>query len=89
MFCIVWAAEHVLVIVHADDGLDNVSLPSQPPWRNLTRGAVTVSRFDPRSVGLVHDSLQDLVVTSAEESLALIQPKHWVESLGGDKKPGT
>lgn len=69
-------SEHVLV-VHADDGLDELSIAQPATVAELNKGAVTVSRFDPRSVGLVHDSLQDLVVTSAEESLALIR-----EALG-------
>jgi anthranilate phosphoribosyltransferase len=65
-------SQHVLVI-HADDGLDELSVAAPATIAELRHGTVTVWRFNPVSAGFRHDSVKDLAVSSAEESLALIK----------------
>lgn len=65
-------SEHVLVI-HADDGLDEISLSADTlaaEWRN---GEVHELRIQPEDFGYTRQSMGDLSVESAEESLQLIQ----------------
>lgn len=75
-------SEHVLV-VHADDGLDEISLATATTVAELKNGKVEVYRVQPEDFGLESQSLVGLTVDSAEESLALIQ-----DALGksGDKR---
>ncbi len=65
-------SEHVLV-VHAADGLDELSLASVTHIAELKDGAIAEYSLSPEDVGLTTQSLEGLSVTSAEESLALIK----------------
>ncbi|GAB3109317.1 anthranilate phosphoribosyltransferase [Aestuariicella hydrocarbonica] len=65
-------SEHVLV-VHADDGLDEISIASITTVAELKNGQVEVYRIQPEDFGLSSQSLVGLTVDSAEQSLALIQ----------------
>ena len=69
-------SEHVLV-VHAKDGLDEISIASETHIAELKNGVVTEYKIKPEDFGLKSQSLIGLTVTNAQESLALIQ-----DSLG-------
>jgi anthranilate phosphoribosyltransferase len=65
-------SEHVMV-VHACDGLDELTLAGNSYVAELNNGEVTEYEISPQDVGLTESSLEGLSVNSAEESLALIQ----------------
>ena len=65
-------SEHVLV-VHAGDGLDEISLATETRVAELRQGQVTEYRIKPEDLGVESQSLVGLTVASAEESLALIE----------------
>ncbi|MYM64357.1 anthranilate phosphoribosyltransferase [Pseudomaricurvus sp. HS19] len=65
-------AEHVLV-VHAKDGLDEISLATETTVAELKDGAVQVYKILPEDLGVASQSLVGLTVESAAESLALIR----------------
>lgn len=65
-------SEHVM-IVHARDGLDEISLATETQVAELNQGKVTEYTIQPEDFGLRSQSLLGLSVTSAEASLALIQ----------------
>lgn len=65
-------SEHVMV-VHAKDGLDEISLASETQVAELSEGKVTEYVIKPEDFGLRSQSLLGLNVASAEASLALIQ----------------
>lgn len=64
-------SEHVLV-VHAKDGLDEISIASETHVAELKNGIVTEYTIRPEDFGLPSESLIGLTVASAQESLALI-----------------
>ncbi|WP_020407762.1 anthranilate phosphoribosyltransferase [Hahella ganghwensis] len=63
---------HVLV-VHADDGLDEISLAAPTHVAELKNGEVTEYQITPEEAGVESKSLIGLTVTSADESLKLIK----------------
>ena len=65
-------SKHVLV-VHAQDGLDEISLGSESHVAELKEGAVTEYTVKPEDFGISTQSLDGLAVDSAEQSLALIK----------------
>ncbi|WP_439133254.1 anthranilate phosphoribosyltransferase [Pseudomaricurvus sp.] len=65
-------SEHVLV-VHADDGLDEISLATSTTVAELKDGKVEEYRIQPEDFDIESQSLVGLTVESADESLALIQ----------------
>lgn len=65
-------SEHVLV-VHSDDGLDEISLAAPTTVAELKDGGVEVYRVQPEDFGIESQSLVGLTVDSAAESLALIE----------------
>lgn len=73
-------AEHVMV-VHADDGLDEISLASQTLVAELKDGQIREYRLSPEDVGIDSQSLIGLSVNSPAESLALIR-----SALGGSQE---
>ncbi len=64
-------SEHVMV-VHSDDGLDELSIAAPSRVAELNNGVVTEYTLDPGDFG-VADNLEGLAVESAEQSLALIK----------------
>ena len=72
-------SEHVLV-VHAKDGLDEISIASETCIAELKNGVVTEYMIKPEDFGLHSQSLIGLSVTSAAESLVLIK-----DALGSRK----
>ena len=69
-------SEHVMV-VHADDGLDELSIAGASRVAELKSDQITEYDVKPEDMGLNTQSLDGLSVSSAEESLALIK-----EALG-------
>lgn len=65
-------SEHVMV-VHARDGLDEISLATETQVAELNQGVVTEYVVQPEDFGMRSQSLLGLSVSSAEASLALIQ----------------
>ncbi len=65
-------SEHVMV-VHAKDGLDEISLASETQVAELKNGKVTEYVIKPEDFGVQSKSLIGLGVTNAGESLALIK----------------
>ncbi len=64
-------SEHVMV-VHAKDGLDEISIASETLVAELKNGSVVEYKIKPEDFGLRSQSLIGLTVASAEESLNLI-----------------
>ena len=69
-------SKHVLV-VHAQDGLDEMSLATSTHIAELKNGEVVEYKITPEDLGINSQSLIGLTVKSADESLALI-----VDALG-------
>ena len=65
-------SKHVLV-VHAYDGLDELTLSGKSRVAELKDGNVSVYDVSPEDFGMESQSLEGLSVDSAEESLALIK----------------
>lgn len=65
-------SEHVLVL-HAEDGLDEISLAGPTHVAELNNGEVTEYTIRPEDFGIVSQNLEELSVSSSEESLALIK----------------
>lgn len=65
-------AEHVMV-VHANDGLDEISLAAQTVVAELKDGEIREYSISPEELGLASRSLVGLDVSDSEASLALIR----------------
>lgn len=70
---------HHVMVVHAEDGLDEISLAAPTLVAELHDGQITEYRLCPEDVGIERQSLDSLRVQSAEDSLRLVQ-----QSLTGD-----
>ena len=65
-------SKHVL-IVHADDGLDEISIGSATSVAELNNGDVTNYTVQPEDFGLERCDIAQLAVNNAQESLAIIK----------------
>lgn len=65
-------AGHVLV-VHADDGLDEISIAGPTSVAELNNGEITEYSIEPQQFGLQTAALDGLKVADAAESLALVK----------------
>ncbi|HSH43374.1 MAG TPA: anthranilate phosphoribosyltransferase [Arenicellales bacterium] len=65
-------SRHVLV-VHSDDGLDEISIAAPTQVAELRNGLVSTWMLHPDEYGVHHETLQSLSVDSAEQSLKLIE----------------
>jgi len=65
-------SNHVMV-VHADDGLDEISIASKTTVAELKNGEITYWEIDPYDLDMDHVSLADLAVDSAQDSLNVIR----------------
>ncbi len=72
-------SEHVLV-VHSDDGLDEISLAANTHVAELKDGKVSEYTLQPEQLGFERESMQDLAVDGSASSLALIKA-----ALAGEK----
>jgi anthranilate phosphoribosyltransferase len=69
-------------VVHAEDGLDELSTIGPTRVSELRGGQVHTWKLDPHAIGLPYARLSDLQVDSAEESAAVIR-----KVLSGEKGP--
>ena len=74
-------SEHVLV-VHSDDGLDEISLAADTHVAELKDGKVSEYTLQPEQLGFKRESMQDLAVDGVASSLELI-----TAALAGEKMP--
>ena len=65
-------SEHVLV-VHAEDGMDEISIGAPTHVAELKEGRVRVYTVQPEQFGLKRSEVSKLAVTSPAESLAMIE----------------
>ena len=65
-------SSHVMV-VHAADGLDEISIASKTYVAELKNGEVTEWEIDPSEHDMDHASLEDLSVDSAQDSMNIIR----------------
>ena len=72
-------SEHVLV-VHSEDGLDEISLAADTQVAELNNDVVTEYTLQPEQLGFERESLQELTVAGVDESLQLI-----TAALAGEK----
>jgi len=72
-------SEHVLV-VHSDDGLDEISLAADTHVAELKNGTIREYVLQPEQLGFQRESMQDLAVEGADASLQLI-----TAALAGEK----
>jgi anthranilate phosphoribosyltransferase len=64
-------SEHVLV-VHAEDGLDEISIAGPTRVAELKDGGITVYTISPEDFGLQHADMGSITVENAAQSLAVI-----------------
>lgn len=64
-------SQHVMV-VHAEDGLDELSIASPTQVSELKDGEINTYTITPEELGLPKGNLSDIAVNSAAESLAMI-----------------
>lgn len=65
-------SQHVLV-VHAEDGLDEISIGAETHIAELKNGTVTTYTIKPEDFGIQQHSIESLTVSNAQDSLALIK----------------
>ena len=65
-------SRHVLV-VHAEDGLDEISIGAPTQVAELNKGKLSCYRISPQDYGMETASVESLAVSNAKESLALIR----------------
>lgn len=65
-------SEHVMV-VHADDGLDEISVTCPTHVAELKNGTIREWTIDPQEYDMEHATLESLTVNSAQESLNIIR----------------
>jgi anthranilate phosphoribosyltransferase (EC 2.4.2.18) len=65
-------SEHVL-FVHSHDGMDEISLSAPTYMCELKKGEISEYSVQPEDFGIQQQSMDDLVVNSADESLTLIR----------------
>ncbi|HEY0719679.1 MAG TPA: anthranilate phosphoribosyltransferase [Gammaproteobacteria bacterium] len=65
-------SRHVLV-VHSDDGMDEMSIAAPTHVAELKDGTVTTYTIEPADLGVARGSLDTLKVSDAAESLALVR----------------
>jgi anthranilate phosphoribosyltransferase len=65
-------SEHVLV-VHAEDGLDEISIAAPTRVAELNKGDISVYTVTPEDFGLQRADLSAIAVENAEQSLAMIE----------------
>jgi len=64
---------HRAWVVHAHDGLDEISTLGETRISELKDGNIQTWTFDPKDVGIEYARLSDLQVNSSEESAAMIR----------------
>ena len=65
-------SDHVMV-VHSDDGMDEISVGASTKVAELKEGKVTTYIIQPEDFDMIRHDIKELVVDSAEQSLAMIK----------------
>jgi len=65
-------SEHTMV-VHSDDGMDEISICAPTTVSELKDGAVSTYRISPQDFGINTAKIEDIVVANSSESLLLIK----------------
>jgi anthranilate phosphoribosyltransferase len=65
-------SEHVMV-VHSDDGLDEISISADTTVAELKNGEITEYRISPDQFGMRHSPFESLVIEDSEQSLELVR----------------
>ena len=65
-------SNHVLV-VHSDDGLDEISIGAETSVAELRNGEVTTYTLSPEQFGMQRSLLETITVASVEESLRVVR----------------
>ena len=76
-------SQHVL-IVNAEDGLDEISIAATTHIAELKNGIISTYSIAPEQFGLTRASLEDLAVTDAQSSLAIMESV--LNNTGGTAK---
>lgn len=63
---------HHVLVVHADDGLDEISIGAATQVAELNNGKVNCYRITPQEFGMEPGGVESLAVSDAKQSLALI-----------------
>lgn len=61
------------MVMHSDDGLDELSITAPTTIAHVETGSVRVERFEPRSLGLLTPDIQPLRAGTIEEAAAFIR----------------
>jgi anthranilate phosphoribosyltransferase len=61
------------MVVHSDDGLDEISTAAPTTVMHVHRGAVTRERIDPRALGLAPATLDAVTATDLEHAAAMVR----------------
>jgi anthranilate phosphoribosyltransferase len=61
------------MVVHAEDGLDEISIAASTHVVELKQGLISEYQISPEEFNLTRGSLDDIRVSTAQESLELIQ----------------
>lgn len=64
---------HHVMVVHAEDGMDEISIGSRTRVAELKDGKVSVYSIEPEQFGLARADVASLAVDSAETSLAMVK----------------
>ena len=75
-----------VMVVHAADGLDEISVTSETQVSTFDNGKVTTTTIRPEDFGIASQSLEGLGVTSVEQSMALIRAALKGEAQGAAAK---
>jgi anthranilate phosphoribosyltransferase len=63
---------HHVLVVHADDGLDEISIASDTTIAELKEGEISTYTISPEQFGFERTSLNELAVVDAESSLVMV-----------------
>ena len=61
------------MVVHSADGMDEISMAEETFVCELKQGELTQYTITPEQFGMERSSIEDIIVNSAEESLAMVQ----------------
>jgi anthranilate phosphoribosyltransferase len=64
---------HHVMVVHSEDGMDEISIGAATKVAELKNGKVTTYMITPEQFGFTRTNIAELAVNSAEESLAVIK----------------
>jgi len=64
---------HHVMVVHSEDGMDEISVGASTKVAELRNGKVTTYTIQPEDFDMIRHNIKELVVDSAEQSLAMIK----------------